>query len=268
MTVISYHQNTTYKLRYITYVIFLLVASNVYVDERHVGKRMNRMKLLIPFVFLILSTTTAHLNLKHVKCLVCRIIVDEFEKEVGQIDPKKKIEIGQYRLDPAGNTLHKHVPMTRSEVHLSEMLDNICKKMEDYVRARYKSNGRLTILKLMTESGLNPLLRDVDIIQDGDLNKSLEYFCEDVVNDNEETFIKVMGSKEEDAKTKICTEMADYCTEFIDELDDSDATTEADGVDESEQDNKPEQVETSEQDNKSEKDEQHDELNQSDKTEL
>jgi hypothetical protein len=66
--------------------------------------------------------------------------------------------------------------MTRSEVHLSEMLDSVCKKMEDYVRARYKSNGKLTILKLMSETGLNPLLKDVDIIQDGDLNKSLEYF--------------------------------------------------------------------------------------------
>jgi hypothetical protein len=40
---------------------------------------------------------------------VCRIIVDEFEKEVSEIDPKKKIEIGQYRLDSKGNTLHKQV---------------------------------------------------------------------------------------------------------------------------------------------------------------
>ena len=66
--------------------------------------------------------------------------------------------------------------MSTSEVHLSELLDSICKKMEDYVRATYKSNGKLTLLKLMTDNGMNPLMKEVDIIQDGDLNKSLEYF--------------------------------------------------------------------------------------------
>lgn len=48
--------------------------------------------------------------------------------------------------------------------------------MDDYVRATYKSNGKLTLLKLITDSGMNPLLGEVDIIQDGDLNKSLEFF--------------------------------------------------------------------------------------------
>lgn len=63
-----------------------------------------------------------------------------------------------------------------SEVHLSEMLESICKKMDDYVRATYKSNGKLTLMKLMVDNGLNPLMSEVDIVQDGDLNKSLEYF--------------------------------------------------------------------------------------------
>lgn len=40
---------------------------------------------------------------------VCRTIVDEFKHEVSKIDPTKEIEIGQYRLDSKGNTVHKKV---------------------------------------------------------------------------------------------------------------------------------------------------------------
>lgn len=57
------------------------------------------------------------------------------------------------------------------------MLDNICEKMTDYVRATKRSNNKLTILNLMSSSGgMNPLMNEVDIIQDGDLNKSLQHY--------------------------------------------------------------------------------------------
>ena len=56
------------------------------------------------------------------------------------------------------------------------MLDKLCKKMDDYARATYKSNGKLTLVKLVSDKGLNPDLSEVDFVQDEDLNKSLEYF--------------------------------------------------------------------------------------------
>lgn len=49
--------------------------------------------------------------------------------------------------------------------------------MDDYVKARYKTNKQLTVMKLTTESGgMNPDMSSVDFIQDGDLNKSLKHF--------------------------------------------------------------------------------------------
>lgn len=49
--------------------------------------------------------------------------------------------------------------------------------MDDYVRARYKRNKQLTILKITSPSGgMNPEMSAVDFIQDGDLNKSLKHF--------------------------------------------------------------------------------------------
>lgn len=58
-----------------------------------------------------------------------------------------------------------------------DLLDDICEKMTDYVRARKKSNNQLTILNLMSSPGtMNPRMGEVDIIQDGDLNKSLGHY--------------------------------------------------------------------------------------------
>lgn len=62
-------------------------------------------------------------------------------------------------------------------MHLSELMDTICEKMDNYVRATTKTSGQLTLLKLMTEEGgMNPNISDVDIIQDSDLNKSLKFY--------------------------------------------------------------------------------------------
>ncbi|OXU26490.1 hypothetical protein TSAR_003616 [Trichomalopsis sarcophagae] len=182
------------------------------------------MKFLIYFiaVFLVGTALVNNVNLKQVRCLVCRTIVDEFKHEVSKIDPTKEIEIGQYRLDSKGNTVHKKVPLSMSEVHLSDLLDSICKQMEDYVRATYKSNGKLTLLKLMSDGGVNPLINEVDIVQDGDLNKSLEYFCTDIVNEHEETFIEVISKKIKNPKAEICTEAAEYCEDFPEDSDDDD----------------------------------------------
>lgn len=40
---------------------------------------------------------------------MCRATVDEFKDEVKQIDPRKKIEIGQYKIDHKGNAIQKLV---------------------------------------------------------------------------------------------------------------------------------------------------------------
>lgn len=69
------------------------------------------------------------------------------------------------------------VPLSRSEVYILDLLDGICEKMTDYVRATKKSNNQLTIINLMSSPGImNSRVKEVDIIQDSDLNKSLQHY--------------------------------------------------------------------------------------------
>ena len=73
------------------------------------------------------------------------------------------------------------------------MLESICKTMDDYVRATYKSNGKLTLIKLIVDGGMNPLMNEVDVVQDGDLNKSLEYFVSLNLNNFSENKVIIFG---------------------------------------------------------------------------
>lgn len=57
------------------------------------------------------------------------------------------------------------------------MMETICDKMDDYARAKYKSSGKLTVMRLVTETGaMNPDMSKVDFVQDEDLNKSLKHY--------------------------------------------------------------------------------------------
>lgn len=95
---------------------------------------------------------------------------------VKKLDPSKQVDVGGYRLDADGNYKHKTVSENKSALKLSELIEKVCDKMDDYVRATGKEDGKLFLLKLMTEDGkMNPKMSEADIIQDDDLNKSVKY---------------------------------------------------------------------------------------------
>lgn len=114
--------------------------------------------------------------------LVCETTILEFEKALSKVNPNLKVNVGGYRLDADGTVKQKTVSQINSEIFLSDKLDEICKKMDDYVRATKKSNGQLTLLKLIGDDGqMSPEMGEVDIIQDDDLNKSLKYYVSIII---------------------------------------------------------------------------------------
>ncbi|XP_008557363.1 protein seele [Microplitis demolitor] len=148
------------------------------------------------------------------KCVVCRATVKEIENALGQIDPAHQIEVGS-RIDAQGNMIKKKVPMIKSETHFSELLENVCVKLDDYVRARYKSNGKLTIFNLISPTGgMNPDMSKVKIVQDSDLNKSLRFTCEEIIVENEDYIASIFNKGSSDAVNQICTRSLGLCKDF------------------------------------------------------
>lgn len=98
------------------------------------------------------------------------------EEEISKVNPDKRIDVGGFRLDADGNSISRSVPMTKSELFLTEVMENVCKKMDDYVKTTYKKTGKFMLMKIMVDGKMNPESSNVDFVQDGDLNKSLEHY--------------------------------------------------------------------------------------------
>ena len=58
-----------------------------------------------------------------------------------------------------------------------EVIETVCSGFEDYAQAKYKSSGEPTIIRLMTPEGnMNPLMSQVDMVPDEDLNTKLKFY--------------------------------------------------------------------------------------------
>lgn len=148
----------------------------------------------------------------NLKCEVCCRLVEEIQRNVSSVDPSNIVQVSNFRLDGNGNQIKHTIPLARSQLYLTEVMDSVCEKMNDYVRATFKKNGTLTVMPLLLDGQMNPLMSEVDVVQDSDLNKSLQYYCEDIVNDIEEDLINIIKSGDDDQIIhSICTNIMQLC---------------------------------------------------------
>ncbi|XP_020282752.1 protein seele [Pseudomyrmex gracilis] len=190
---------------------------------------MIKVLLFAGFFLVNVLGKSEDIDLKHLKCLVCRTIMKEFEAEVFKANPNKVVEVGSFRLDANGNAMHKTVPLSQSEMHLSDILENLCGKFgENYVRARKRSNNQLILMNLFSPSGgMNSMMSEVDIVQDGDLNKSLEHYCNAIVEEFEEDIVAIYVSDADDKKEGFCRDISGLCENYPDDEDKTDATSDS-----------------------------------------
>lgn len=45
---------------------------------------------------------------------------------VVKVDPKKRADVGGYRMDTEGNSVTRTVQYSKSETYLTELMENIC----------------------------------------------------------------------------------------------------------------------------------------------
>ncbi|XP_050539245.1 protein seele-like [Daktulosphaira vitifoliae] len=169
---------------------------------------MFKLNILL-FIYVVPSFAVSTSELK---CEVCCRLVELIQKNVSSVDPSRVVQVLNFRLDENGNNPSNIVPLSRSQIYLSEVMDSVCKQMSDYVRATFKENGTLTVMPLVLDGKMNPLMSEVDVIQDSDLNKSLEYYCDDIVDDIADDIYKIMKSENnKNVVDAICTDTVNLC---------------------------------------------------------
>jgi len=168
------------------------------------------------------SNNTQLIDKNTLKCLVCQNLISEFESAIWRTDPNKKIDNPvSYRDKSDGIVKRKVVPYARSQIHLLELTENICKQFEDYAQAKTKKSGEPTIIRITTPDGnMNPEFGTVDIVPDDNLNTRLKFHCETIVEEMDEHFLELLAddSNTPTLEQKICVEEGAYCPSLKDEL--------------------------------------------------
>jgi len=88
----------------------------------------------------------------------------------------------------------------------------VCKNFEDYAQATAKASGDPTIIRLMTiEGNMNPKMSEVDIVPDDDLNTRLKFYCENIVEDQEEAILEMFATEGQDMDIELCSRRTKIC---------------------------------------------------------
>ncbi|XP_042308313.1 protein canopy homolog 2 isoform X1 [Sceloporus undulatus] len=160
-------------------------------------------------VFLLLLSGAFARRSQDLRCGACRALVDELEWEISQVDPKKTIQIGSFRINPDGSQSIVEVPYARSEAHLTELLERICERMNDYGEKVDPSTHRKNYVRVISHDGTKMDLSETKI--DGDVTSSLKFACESIAEEYEDELIEFFSHEAENVKDRLCSKRTDLC---------------------------------------------------------
>ncbi|KAK2862283.1 hypothetical protein Q5P01_001816 [Channa striata] len=158
---------------------------------------------------LLLSLSQAARQGQDIKCGACRALVDEMEWAISQVDPKKMIQTGSFRINPDGSQSIREVPLARSEGNLLEIMETVCERMEDYGEKTDASTNRKSHIRIKSRNGGAMDLSEATL--DSRVTANLKFACETIVEQHEDEIIEFFAHETDNVKDKLCSKRTDLC---------------------------------------------------------
>ncbi|XP_077184661.1 protein canopy homolog 2 isoform X1 [Paroedura picta] len=165
--------------------------------------------LCLSVVLLLLLKGALTRKSQDLHCGACRALVDELEWEISQVDPKKTIQMGSFRINPDGSQSVVEVPYARSEAHLTELLERVCENMKEYGEKVDPSTHRKNYVRVISHDGTKMDLSETKF--DGDVTSSLKFACESIAEEYEDELIEFFSHEAENVKDRLCSKRTDLC---------------------------------------------------------
>ncbi|XP_068598624.1 protein canopy homolog 2 [Brachionichthys hirsutus] len=157
----------------------------------------------------LLSSSRAARQRQDLRCGACRALVDEMEWAISQVDPKKWIQTGSFRINPDGSQSVREVPLARSEGNLLDLMESVCERMQDYGERPDPSTNRKTYVRIKSRGGEALDLSEAPL--DTRVTASLKFACETIVEHHEDEIIEFFAHEAENVKDKLCSKRTDLC---------------------------------------------------------
>lgn len=150
---------------------------------------------------------------KALYCGACLAIVEEINQAIARVDPKKRIQVGSFRVDANGNQDLKEVPYSRSDVHLSEQFDNVCGKMFNYGLAKNQDPKKRKKIYIRKYAADGTMVSSDSANFDDTVTKQMKYACEEILENFEDEMTKLFKDDKVENEKKICVKELEFCTE-------------------------------------------------------
>ncbi|KAG9491475.1 protein canopy homolog 2 isoform X2 [Eleutherodactylus coqui] len=164
--------------------------------------------ILVPFF----SCTVARRG-QDVHCGACRALVDEMEWEISQVDPKKTIQKGSFRINPDGTQSITEVPYARTEAHLMELLERVCENMKAYGERIDPETHRKSYVRVLSRDGKTMDASNTNI--DKAVISDLKFTCERIVEEYEDELMEFFTREFENVKDNLCSKRTDLCDHAV-----------------------------------------------------
>ncbi|XP_048367750.1 protein canopy homolog 1 isoform X2 [Sphaerodactylus townsendi] len=97
------------------------------------GMALLQSELLLPLLLLVLfGNTVKGQRDPEVSSVACKALADELTYDIKKIGPKRTVNSGTFRINPDGTRGKKKIPFAKSETFLTDVLEKICDRMNDY----------------------------------------------------------------------------------------------------------------------------------------
>ncbi|XP_077993767.1 protein canopy homolog 1-like [Glandiceps talaboti] len=144
-------------------------------------------------------------------CGACKALIDEIDYAVKQVDPRKTIDVGSFRVLPDGSQKQSKVPYATSEIHLMEVLETVCEKMSDYAESRDPTTNTKSYIRFNNREGEKEAKELSNVAISAEVSSKLKYACESIADDHEDDIIHLFTNKQQNIHYKLCGHHAELC---------------------------------------------------------
>nr|XP_034985577.1 protein canopy homolog 1 [Zootoca vivipara] len=170
--------------------------------------------LLLPLPLLLLvlfSDTTKGQRDPELFCGACKALADELAYDIKKIGPKRTVNSGTFRLNPDGTRGKKKVAFTKSETFLTDILEKICDRMNDYQLQDDPVTNK-KIFKRYAPRKDEPIYAEYKkYFFYSDAYKPLKYACETIIEQYEDEIYSLIAQEADFLADKLCIEKSGLC---------------------------------------------------------
>ncbi|XP_078519379.1 protein canopy homolog 1 isoform X1 [Lissotriton helveticus] len=177
-------------------------------------EQVSNMKFLFQFGMLLLMSNIRVEGKRDpvLYCGACRALVDELQHVLSKVNPKKTVEVGSFRISPDGTQERNKIPLIKSEAYISDVLETICDKMNDYNLHVDPDTKEKSYKRFAPRDDENMGSVDFNNFQfDFDASSALKYACETVAEEYEEEIFSLITQDANSLVDKLCIEKSGFC---------------------------------------------------------